>query len=305
LQPVKGKLEVANKCPKRVKDNLARADDGGKAEKLITRGGYLLRFDDIAPHMNWEGYSRVKRLFDQFGVRPLLGVIPDNRDPELKTFPQYRADFWDEIREVQSRGWEIAMHGYQHVYDTFGRDFLGVRIRSEFAGHDLDTQLHKLKEARAIFDREKVKVEVFFAPSHTFDANTIHALKLIGITSISDGYTLFPFNDHGILFVPQLVGRPVTFPLGVYTSCHHLNHFTESDFLRLEKFVKRNHARILTYTQAMKLVKDNPWNRSSGEVLKKFLQIKRGVGRALDRYRQRKIYGSAPTDCSLEDRLRR
>jgi predicted deacetylase len=244
--------------------------------------------------MNWEGYSRVKRLFDKFGVRPLLGVIPDNRDPELKTFPQHRADFWDEIREVQSSGWDIAMHGYQHVYDSFARDFFGVRIRSEFAGHDLDTQLQKLQAARAIFEREKVQVDSFFAPSHTFDENTIRALKAIGITSISDGYSLFPLNAHGIVFVPQLVGRPVAFPFGVYTSCHHLNYFKESDFLRLEKFVRRNQARIITYAQAMRFVKDSLWNRSSGAIFKIALQMKRGVGRVLDRYRQHKLYGSAP-----------
>ena len=146
----------------------------------------------------------------------------------------------------------------------------------------------------AIFDREKVKVEVFFAPSHTFDENTIHALKVIGITSISDGYCLFPFNAHGILFVPQLVGRPAAFPFGVYTSCHHLNHFAEADFSRLEKFVKRNHARILSYSQAMELVKDSRWNLLSGAVLKRVLQAKRGVGRVLDGYRKVKLYGSGP-----------
>jgi predicted deacetylase len=265
-----------------------------KQKRSSLKGRYLVRLDDIAPNMNWEAYIRVKRLFDAFGVRPLIGVIPDNRDPELTVLHPYRADFWDEIREVQSRGWEIAMHGYQHVYDSFGTDLLGVRARSEFAGHDLDTQIEKLKEAKAIFDREKVKVDVFFAPSHTFDENTIHALKVIGITSISDGYCLFPFNAHGILFVPQLVGRPAAFPFGVYTSCHHLNHLSETDFSKLEKFVRRNHARILTYSQAMELVTDSRLNLLSGAVLKRVLQAKRGVGRVLDGYRKVKLYGSGP-----------
>jgi predicted deacetylase len=265
-----------------------------KQKSSSLKGGYLIRFDDIAPNMNWEGYFRVKRLFQEFEVRPLLGVIPKNRDPELISIPQYRTDFWDEIRKVQSDGWEIAMHGYQHVYDSFGEDLLGMRTRSEFAGHDLHTQHTRLKHAKAIFDRERVKVDVFFAPSHTFDENTLDALKLIGITSISDGYSLFPLNDHGILFVPQLVGRPVAFPFGVYTSCHHLNYFRESDFLMLERFVRRNHSRILTYSQALELVEDGLWNRSAGELFKIVLRTKREVGRVLDRYRQRRLYGSAP-----------
>lgn len=39
-----------------------------------------LRMDDITADMNWDNFFRLKELFDKAGVRPLLGVVPDNRD---------------------------------------------------------------------------------------------------------------------------------------------------------------------------------------------------------------------------------
>lgn len=258
------------------------------------KAGYLVRIDDVAANMNWDAYFRAKSLFDEYGVRPLLGVIPENRDPDLLKFQSCDFDFWEEIRSVQSRGWEIAIHGYRHVYDSLGRDLLGMGDRSEFAGHDYEVQLDRLRRARAIFDRERVAVDVFFAPSHTFDENTIRALAEIGVTSICDGYGLFPFHDRGMLFVPQLVGRPIAVPFGVHTSVHHLNHFTEADFSALERFLSQNRERMISYAEARELAEDRLWNHACGAVLKKALQAKRRLGRLLEGSGHRGAVASTP-----------
>ncbi len=50
--------------------------------------GLLIRMDDIAECMNWEEMDKCERLFDKFKIKPLLGVIPMNRDPELLKFPK-------------------------------------------------------------------------------------------------------------------------------------------------------------------------------------------------------------------------
>jgi predicted deacetylase len=251
----------------------------------LSEGRYVIRLDDIAPNMNWDEYFRARRIFDMYGIKPLLGVIPDNQDPSLRRFPTNPTCFWEEMREAQRRGWEIAMHGYQHVYDSRGEDWLGVGNPSEFAGHDLATQLSKLRNAKAIFDREGLNVRVFFAPSHSFDGNTVRALKAVGIQSISDGYGLFPFRDEGILFVPQLIGRAVALPFGVYTSCYHLNTIDEARFRTLERFVERYHSRIVSYAQAEAMATDDPWNRACGAALRVVLRTKRQIGGLLDRDR--------------------
>ena len=45
--------------------------------------GYVLRFDDLCPTANWQIWDRVEELLDQFGVKPIVSVIPDNRDKDL------------------------------------------------------------------------------------------------------------------------------------------------------------------------------------------------------------------------------
>ena len=45
-----------------------------------------IRLDDISYDMNWEKFLRFKRLLDNPGIKPLIGVIPDNGDPMLIDF---------------------------------------------------------------------------------------------------------------------------------------------------------------------------------------------------------------------------
>ena len=45
--------------------------------------GLLIRMDDISEHMNWELMDKCETLFDKYQIKPLLGVIPINQDPEL------------------------------------------------------------------------------------------------------------------------------------------------------------------------------------------------------------------------------
>ncbi len=43
----------------------------------------LIRMDDIAPGMDMGNFRRFKRLLDEYNIRPLIGVVPENRDPKL------------------------------------------------------------------------------------------------------------------------------------------------------------------------------------------------------------------------------
>ena len=42
--------------------------------------GFLVRIDDVCENMNWEMMDRCEKLLDQHNIKPLLGVIPFNRD---------------------------------------------------------------------------------------------------------------------------------------------------------------------------------------------------------------------------------
>ena len=95
----------------------------------------LLRFDDIAENMNWHLMDRCEKLFDKYNIKPVMGVIPNNQDPILKSFPK-RENFWKIVKSWQQKGWEISMHGYNHLYNqkTFKKDYFKHGGRSEFFG---------------------------------------------------------------------------------------------------------------------------------------------------------------------------
>ena len=44
---------------------------------------YFIRMDDISENMNWSLMDKCEKLFDKYTIKPLLGIIPINKDPEL------------------------------------------------------------------------------------------------------------------------------------------------------------------------------------------------------------------------------
>ena len=165
----------------------------------------LLRFDDIAENMNWHLMDKFEKLFDTFNVKPVMGVIPNNKDEDLKSFPK-RENFWEIVKNWQSKGWEISMHGYNHLYlrDTNKKDYFNYGGKSEFYGESLAVQSQKIKLGLEIFHKNEIKIRTFFAPNHTYDYNTFIALKNSGIFEVIDGYGLRPYMENEIKFTPQL-----------------------------------------------------------------------------------------------------
>ena len=84
--------------------------------KIISKyTGLLIRMDDICENMNWEIMDKCEILFDKYNIKPLLGVIPLNKDPELLTYPKTTL-FWERVNNWKNKGWEITMHGCNHLY---------------------------------------------------------------------------------------------------------------------------------------------------------------------------------------------
>jgi predicted deacetylase len=94
---------------------------------------YLLRFDDLCPTMSRSGWQRFEALIDEFGVRPMLAVVPDNGDPELEV-EDADAEFWAKMRAREAEGAAIALHGYRHVCASrSGECWRCMRIRNSQA----------------------------------------------------------------------------------------------------------------------------------------------------------------------------
>ena len=244
---------------------------------IANNSGFLIRLDDIAENMDWKMMERATNLFDKFNIKPVLGIIPNNKDPELLAYPKGEKKFWDQVRDWKKKGWEIAMHGNNHLYDKNCSkiDYLGLGGQTEFCGHSLENQYEKLKEGLEKFNDENINIKVFFAPNHTFDNNTILALKKCGITEIIDGYGLNPYEEKGIKFIPQLFYKLYVVPFGIQTFQIHLNYFKERDFEIFENFIEKNSNKIITYDQAIKKISSSFSSKIIRIISKKILQTKR------------------------------
>lgn len=188
--------------------------------------------------MRWDRFSQIMELFTVHGIRSIIGVIPENRDPEMLRLPEH-PNFWSDIRKHSDEGHIIAQHGYQHRYETSNGGMLNINEKSEFAGLPYDTQLRKIRHGNQILEKHIAKkVTWWMAPAHSFDQNTCRALVASGFTHITDGIALFPFKKHGLTWIPQQLWKARPMPFGVWTICIHPNTLRDEEFELIRQFVE-------------------------------------------------------------------
>src|SRR5207248_3063273 len=187
----------------------------------------------------------------EFGVKPILAVVPDNRDPVLQVAPPAK-DFWERVRHWQDLGWSIALHGYQHLYVAREGGLVTLRKKSEFASLPANVQEEKLRLGMGIFAREGIKSRVWIAPGNAFDEVTVSLLPKMSIVIISAGWFWHPFvGPHEMTWLPcQLsILRPV--PPGVWSVCYHHNKWTNSDLTYFKEGLQRYRNSIVCLDEAL------------------------------------------------------
>lgn len=241
---------------------------------LSKNTGILIRIDDVAENMNWKLMKKCEVLFDQYNIKPLLGVIPNNKDIELLKYEKIDA-FWEKVRGWQKKEWEISMHGLTHIYDqeTKKKDYFNYGGRSEFCGHNFETQVSRIKNGLKKFNEENIKIKSFFAPNHTYDKNTFKALSNCGIENVIDGYGLIPYTEKDINFIPQLFYKEIMLPFGIQSTQLHLNYWQEKDFVNFEKFINKNYRKIISFNEAVQRVNNNFFSKSINYITKKSLKF--------------------------------
>ncbi len=228
-------------------------------KKFSKYTGLLIRMDDICENMNWQLMDKCESLFDKYEIKPLLGVIPINQDPELLKHSRNNK-FWERVRSWKNKGWEIAMHGCHHLYTQKSekkKDFFNYGGNSEFYGLDFDTQLKKIKIGLKKFEGENIKIRSFFAPNHIYDENTLKALKESQIKIVIDGYGLFPYYKREILFIPQLFYKEIFLPFGIQSTQMHINEWDFNRFKNFESFIESNYKKIVNLNYIISLTNPN------------------------------------------------
>lgn len=215
------------------------------------------RMDDIAPDMDWNKFYKVKEVFDKYEIRPLVGIIPDNRDDNIK-YSEPANNFWNVVRELKKSGWEIAQHGYQHLISEKGGGILNVNSYGEFSGLSYSEQLDKICKGRDVLIKNGINTTIFMAPAHSYDINTLKALKEANFEYVTDGYSLFPYYKDGLKFIPCQISQPKKMIIpGIMTVCIHSNNSTSKDLLNLEKFIMDNRKLIINYDEALDIKSRN------------------------------------------------
>ena len=117
--------------------------------------GLLIRMDDISENMNWSLMDKCESLFDKYKIKPLLGIIPINKDPDLLKYP-YNSKFWERVADWKNKGWEITMHGFNHLYTQNSdnkKDIFNYGGNSEFYGLEYSEQLSKIQSGLQEFKK--------------------------------------------------------------------------------------------------------------------------------------------------------
>ena len=216
---------------------------------------YLIRLDDACPTMARAKWRRMEDILDRYGVIPMVGIIPKNEDPQQLIDPEDIA-FWNKVHAWEKKGWTIALHGYDHCY--ISRDGLkGLNPmweRSEFAGLPLEKQKEKIRNGVAIMRKHGINPRFFFSPSHTFDENTLVALREESdIRIISDTVSLMPYCRDDFVFIPQFGGQCREMMIGgIFTFCLHPSTMEDVSFKQIERFLN-NHRQEFTTFDALDL----------------------------------------------------
>ncbi len=202
-----------------------------------------VRLDDIAPDINRERFERMIELLRKYHALPLLGVIPDFQDEKIrKTEGVTRMDaeaFWTEIRALKEEGAEIAMHGCRHVYTTKKGGMFPLNHQSEFAGLPYEEQLQLLKDGQEILKKNRAETDIFMAPAHSYDGNTLKALKECGFKRVTDGFGKAPYRFRELTFYPLAISKKRiarNTGEGTSTVVYHVNTMTDTDFETAEAY---------------------------------------------------------------------
>ena len=210
----------------------------------------VVRIDDVHPTMDGDRFRYFASRMREIDCQGLLGIIPNCLDKGLMRGDKI-PEFWAWMSELKSDGWVISMHGYKHVYDTRGETLLRGVEKSEFAGHELSEQIARIRAAKSIMMSKGLDTDVFMAPKHSFDMNTIKALLANDFKYITDGFGLYAYDVMGITVVPQLFSRPHGFSIGVTTTCLHLDNMT---YAEIDNFIdKIKHYEVISFYSATRI----------------------------------------------------
>jgi len=216
----------------------------------MTDARYLIRIDDICEGLNIQNFKKLIDILTKHKIRPIIAVVPNNKDKNL-IFPNsiYGETFWKLIQKLQNDfQWKIGIHGHDHKYINKESGLLQINNFSEFAGLNYYDQQSKLVNSIKIMKSYNLSSDLFIAPAHSFDKNTLKVLIENGIRSISDGFYTYPGQDKkGLFWIPQQLWDFKYKKKGIWTVNLHINKWNDIDFKNFIEKIKKFEAYVVDY----------------------------------------------------------
>jgi predicted deacetylase len=161
-------------------------------------------------------------------------------------------NFWQFVKKLQHNGYTVAMHGYNHVCTRNNAEGRGKL--SEFADLPLEVQIDKIRRGKELLTQHGIDTDVFFAPRHSYDDNTIRALQLCGFKYMSDGKSFKPYKRHGVICLPcRSSGMPNFRGFGIHTAVFHAHEWAyehkKYGYTHLKKLVEKHRQDIITFDE--------------------------------------------------------
>jgi predicted deacetylase len=200
---------------------------------------YILRFDDLCPTVSRSRWQRFLPLIEEFGLRPILAIVPSNQDQRL-VFSPADPEFWSQMRAMEASGAAIALHGFRHLCQSRHGGLVPLNRETEFAGVPIDTQRAWIRAGLEILRGQGLNPRIWVSPRHGFDRATLRVLREEGIAAVSDGFARRPFKRGGMVWIPQQLWAPVARSSGLWTICLHPNSAPDALVRQLREFLVRH-----------------------------------------------------------------
>lgn len=212
-----------------------------------------IRIDDLCENMDWSSFNRFADILDKYNIKPLVGVIPDNKDTSLNG--ETKNDFASWLRQRVADGWVVATHGYTHVYTTNKGGIFPLNDFSEFAGLSYEEQSSMIASGKEYLQEMGIATNIFMAPAHSFDNNTVRALINHGYQYITDGFGQCPYIYNGITYLPISFKKSNELKKdnGYTTFVYHTATMNDKDFADFEKFIINYRQSIIDYSELLSI----------------------------------------------------
>lgn len=136
-----------------------------------------------------------------------------------------------------------------------------------------------IEEGKKILEEKGIRTDIFMAPGHTFDRNTLKALRECGFRYLTDGFGKAPYSREGLTFLPISSRKKDCFKdrEGYTTLVIHANGMSEAEISWYERMLAEYPDRFISYGQLLTLpVTKRGFARKSCRIYTGFLQTDPG-----------------------------